>query len=76
MIFPDNLVKLSIISLNISCFYYNIFHFGMPLNISYTTITFNLLDLNDPTDIPRGSRFMLSLPAIKIAPGAPEPVNL
>jgi hypothetical protein len=48
----------------------------MPLNISYTIITFNFLDLNDLIDTPRGSCFMLSLPIIKIAPGAPELVNL
>jgi hypothetical protein len=76
MIFPNNLVKLSTISLNIGCFYYNIFYFGMPLNISYAAITFNFLGLNNPTDTPRGFCFMLSLLVIEIAPGALELVNL
>jgi hypothetical protein len=76
MTFPNNLVKLSIISPNISCFYYNIFYFGIPLNINYTAITFNLLDLNDLTDTPRNSCFMFSLPVIEIIPGALELVNL
>jgi hypothetical protein len=76
MIFPNNLVKLSIISLNISCFYYNIFYFGILLNISYAIIIFNLLDLNDLTDTPRGSCFMLSLLIIKIAPSVLELINL
>jgi hypothetical protein len=76
MIFPSNLVKLSTISPNISCFYYNKFHFGILLNISYITITFNLLDLNDLTNTPRSFCFMFSLLAIEIAPSALEPVNL
>jgi hypothetical protein len=75
IIFPDNLVKLLIILLNIGCFYYNIFYFGIPLNISYITITFNLLDLNNPIDTPRDSRFIFSLLVIEIAPGVPELIN-
>jgi hypothetical protein len=76
MIFPGNLVKLSIILPNIGCFHYNIFHFGMPLNISYAVISFNLLDLNNLTNTPRGSCFMFSLLVIKVVPGVLELVNL
>jgi hypothetical protein len=76
MTFLDDLVKLSTISPNIGCFYYNTFYFGILLNISYTATTFNFLDLNDPTNMPRGSRFMPSLLIIEVAPSVLEPVNL
>jgi hypothetical protein len=76
MTFPSDLVKLLIILPNIGCFYYNILYFGILLNISYAITTFNLFDLNDLTDMPRGSCFMFSLLVVEITPGAQELVNL